>query len=391
MFRVRKLFLTCLAALPYGQALHAQDIVFPEPGSSSYVYVMSNDIHANAVAVLHRSFFGGLSMIGLANTGGTGVGVGTTAPPPDPLGAQNELLRSPDGRLLFAVNAGSNQVSVFRINGGHLSLVEVVPSGGIYPVSLALHDGRLYVLNSGGASNISVFGVSREGALIPERGATRLVGTDIPLAGNQPDVGKTPAEVQFSSDGKWLVVSVKGGTDIGFIETFAADRQGNLATDPVISPANDPAPFGFAFDDRGHLLVAEAGGSAVSSYDIGPSGNLEPISSSVKNGQVATCWLAAGRRYAFTANAGSDSLSAYRIDDRGELSLVQKYGVATKLSKGHAPTDTKLSTDGHSLFVLSPGTGSIVSFYALDTGRLIELSDTPVFAPLSGMQGLSVY
>jgi len=71
------------------------------------------------------------------------------------LGSQGALALSEDGRWIFAVNAGSNDVSVFRVNGRGLSLASRSPSGGIRPVSLTVHDDVLYVLNAGGDGNIS--------------------------------------------------------------------------------------------------------------------------------------------------------------------------------------------------------------------------------------------
>jgi DNA-binding beta-propeller fold protein YncE len=56
--------------------------------------------------------------------------MGTTAPPPEPLGAQTKILRSDDGRFLFATNARSNQVSVLAIHGASLKPIAVSYTGG---------------------------------------------------------------------------------------------------------------------------------------------------------------------------------------------------------------------------------------------------------------------
>jgi 6-phosphogluconolactonase len=60
-------------------------------------------------------------------------------------------------RFLIAVNAGSNQISVLRINKNTLELADIVDSGGSRPISAALHDDLLYVLNEGGTPNIAGF------------------------------------------------------------------------------------------------------------------------------------------------------------------------------------------------------------------------------------------
>jgi 6-phosphogluconolactonase len=78
-------------------------------------------------------------------------------------------------RFLFAVNAGSNQISVLKIKKNDLELVDVVSSGGVRPISLTLHDDLLYVLNEGGTPNIAGFDVGEDGTL------TRLAGSSRPL------------------------------------------------------------------------------------------------------------------------------------------------------------------------------------------------------------------
>ncbi|MGA7439335.1 MAG: beta-propeller fold lactonase family protein [Luteibacter sp.] len=389
MHAQRLIPLSALVALVAAGSAHAQtDFSFPLHHSSNLVFVMSNDIHDNKVAVLRRNFFGGLDKVGTASTGGKGVGVGTTAPPPDPLGSQNALAVSNDGRLLFATNAGSNEVSVFAILGSRLQLVDVVPSGGTYPVSVAQRGNRLYVLNSAGTSTVTAFEIAPTGQLVALPHETRVLGTNAPLVGNQPNVGMTPAQVQLTPDGRWLAVSVKDASAKGWFELFAIDRQGHLANDPTISASDDPQPFGFDFDGNGHLVTSQAAGSAASSYSVASDGSLKAISTDVANGQKAACWLTVAGGYAYTANAGTGTVSAYRIGRDGRLSLEQ--AVAGKLEAGAAPTDIKASDDGAFVYVGNSLGGNVDTFLALPGGHLLKIGQTSVFAGASGMQGLAL-
>lgn len=370
-------------------AAHAQVNAADLPSfDAPNVYVMSNGINANSVAILKRNFFGGLNKVAVVPTGGKGVGVGTIAPPPDPLGSQNALLKSQDGRWLFAVNAGSNQVSVFAIRHDDLQLVDIVASGGTYPVSLTQRGNRLFVLNAAGAASVNVFQIGPAGNLNPITNETRVIGTDQPLVTNQPNVGMTPAQLQFTPDGKWLVVSVKDASAKGYFELFGIDRQGSLTQDPVISSSNDAQPFGFAFDGNGHLISSEAVGSAASSYAVGRNGSLSAISADVANGQAAACWLAVSGHYAYTSNAGKGNISAYRIDGAGHLTLAK--AVAATLETGAAATDIKASPDGLFLYVANSLGGDIDTFLIVGDGQLIRVGDTSVFPLASGMQGLAL-
>lgn len=386
----RKLAVGIAGVLATTGTIHAQDRSLNLSGfDSAYVYVMSNDIQNNSVAVLRRNFFGGLDKVAVVSTQGKGVGVGTTAPPPDPLGSQNALIKSDDGRLLFATNAGSNQVSVFAIRGSRLRLIDIQPTGGTYPVSVAQRGNRLYVLNSAGTSSVTAFHITPAGQLVALPAETRLLGTDAPLVGNQPNVGMTPAQLQFSPDGNWLAVSIKDASAKGWFELFAVGRDGSLGEDPAITPSNDPQPFGFDFDARGHLITSQAAGSAASSYAVTRNGLLTPISSDVANGQAAACWLTVAGRFAFTANAGTANISGYRIGNDGSLTLLAG-GVAGKLETGAAPTDLKASADGRFLYVGNSLGGNIDTFLILRDGRLLQVGQTAVFAGASGMQGIAL-
>src|SRR5258706_231059 len=78
-------------------------------------------------------------------TGGRGSG-GTV----DPLASQGSLTLGDDGSVLFAANAGSGTVSVFRVFGSHLLLSDRAPSGGSEPNAVAQHGELVYVLNTAG-------------------------------------------------------------------------------------------------------------------------------------------------------------------------------------------------------------------------------------------------
>src|SRR4029450_5710014 len=139
-----------------------------------------------------------------------------------------------------------------------LTLVDVVDSGGIRPISLALHENLLYVLNEGGTPNITGFTVGGDGRLTPLAGSTR------PLIGG---VAADAAQIGFSSEGSPLGVTEKMGNRI---ETYTIDDDG-LPSAPINNPSNGTTPFGFAFNNAGTLVVSEAfggaaGASAGSSY-----------------------------------------------------------------------------------------------------------------------------
>src|SRR6202789_3276289 len=83
------------------------------------VLVMTNNADANQVVAFQRDPNGTLDNPHSYGTDGRGSG-GTV----DPLASQGSLTLSTDGAWLFAVNAGSGRVSVFRVHGVQLELTD---------------------------------------------------------------------------------------------------------------------------------------------------------------------------------------------------------------------------------------------------------------------------
>jgi 6-phosphogluconolactonase len=328
--------------------------------SPGAVYTLTNDPAGNAVQVFQRPGGGALSPGGTFATGGTGTGTG--------LGNQGAVVL--DGRLLFAVNPGSDSISSFRVRGSGLDLIDTDPSGGDQPISLTVDDGLLYVLNEGGAGNVSGHTVSRHGSLSPLAGSTR------PLSG----AGVDPAQVSFDPGGTTLVVTEK---NTNLIDTYEVDSNTGLASGPNPQASAGATPFGFAFDPRGHLIVSEAFGgapdsSAVSSYGV-DDGIIDPISPSVATTETAACWIVVTKngRFAYTTNTGSASISGYRLGADGALALLDADGVTG--STGPSPIDMALTNSSRLLYSLNSGDGTISGFRVGADGGL---------TPIGGASGL---
>src|SRR5438132_5293578 len=173
------------------------------------VYVASNSYSGNVILTFPRYADGSLGPVeqGVA-TRGLGSGPGLLLPD-DPLGAQSSLIVDQAGQHLFVANAGSNDVSVLSIHGDALTLVDHQSSDGAYPVSLALVDHTLYVLNAAGNS-VAAFAVDGGGHLthlqtcalpsLPSGADPVLAGT--PTQSPQPVILQTAGQVGFSPNGK---------------------------------------------------------------------------------------------------------------------------------------------------------------------------------------------
>lgn len=344
-----------LLLVPFALALAAVAFAATAQASSSErsgaVYTLTNAPSGNAVAVFDRDSHGALTPAGTFGTGGNGTGAN--------LGSQGALAISRDGKLLFAVNAASNTISELAVEPHSLQLVGTTPSGGTTPISLTVHGNLLYALNAGGAGNINGFTFDRNG-ISPIAGSTRPLG-----AGSAG-----PAQVSFSPDGASLVVTEKATSTI---DSYVVGADGT-ASAPTVSPSAGTTPFGFAFDPAGHLLVSEAAGSA-SSYNVRSDGAhliAGPVST---KGQAAPCWLVTTNdgRYAYTANAGSGTLSGFSIAADGSLALLSPSGISAALGAGSHPLDEAVSTNGNFLYDLADGLHGISGFSIGADGSLTQV------------------
>jgi 6-phosphogluconolactonase (cycloisomerase 2 family) len=334
------------------------------------VYTITNEASGNEVAVYTRSTDGSLTFMASYPTGGKGTGAG--------LGSQGAVLLRPNGRRLFVVNAGSNDISVFAVRKDSLKLLEVVDSGGEMPISLTLHGRILYALNAGGSGNISGFRVRDNGKLVPLDGSTQ------PLSNGGAGDSPQPAQISFSRDGKLLVVTEKM---TNMIDVYQVEN--GIAGPPDSHPSAGMTPFGFAFAKRNDLIVSEAFGgapgvSAVSSYNVDVD-MFEVVSPSVGTTQTAACWVVISKngQYAYITNTGSGSISSYRIEKNGAISLLEAQAGLT--GEGSSPIDMALSKDGRFLYALGATSDTISIFRIQTDGSLEALGEVSVPAGAVGL------
>ena len=327
-------------------------------GEAGAVYTLSNQTSGNSVLRYTRLADGTLTAAGSFATGGTGTGMG--------LGSQGALIMSEDGSWLFAVNAGSNSVSVMQVGASGLSIADTEPSGGMMPVSLTQYGSWLYVLNAGGTANITGFYIGANGQLTPIPNSTRALSTAMPA----------PAQVNFNQDGTALIVTEKSTNIISSFPVDASGMPGMLKT----FPSAGQTPFGFSLGHHGQFYVTEAWGGApgqstVSSYMVDAAANVTLLHGPVPIFQTAACWAVTlnNGKMMYTTNTGSGNLSSLAIDNTGLLALL--HGAAGVTGPGSEPIDADLSNNSKFLYALEAGTDAISAFSVNKDGTLSLLDE----------------
>lgn len=354
------MFATTASAFASGWGGHSQKDLF----------VQTNNLTANSIMVYQRSWNGTLTLTGTYATGGMGgLAAGAAA---DPLASQGSLVSADHGRVLLAVNAGSNTVSLFRVRGDKLMLRQVIASGGTFPVSIAVHGHLVYVLNAGvtpvtvpGASSVQGFRLLGD-RLWPIPGSSRAVG---PTITTQPFYLASPGMVGFSPDGARLVVATKFSGSL--IDVFRVGHWGMLSTMPMANPTQPTAgsvPFAFSFDPWGRLVVVQVGDSGISSYSFKSNNSLAFIGAAndTKDAVAASCWISRAGQYYFVSNAGSANISIYRLDHSAMPSLIG----AMPTTAAAGTTDSVTTRDGHFLYVECGGAGVVLAYRIHGDGSL---------------------
>ena len=130
MLKMSHVLLTTVLAM--SAVLPARSKAQTSSAAGGAVFVMTNAANNNQIVAYKRNSDGSLEEGQTFPTGGRGSG-GVT----DPLGSQGALTLNEKHTLLFAVNAGSGNISVFQVRGANLTLLETVPCGGSEPVAVA--------------------------------------------------------------------------------------------------------------------------------------------------------------------------------------------------------------------------------------------------------------
>jgi 6-phosphogluconolactonase (cycloisomerase 2 family) len=338
-------------------------------GADHVVFVQTDNTAGNQVVAYDRAANGTLSLGGTYNTGGLGGQLSGSIV--DHLASQGSLTYDPRNALLYAVNAGSNSVSIFSVRGDRLTLRQVVNSGGTFPVSVAVHGNLVYVLNAENGGSVQGY-VSVFGRLFAVPGSDRLLGLNPSAA---PQYVNTPGQVAFSPDGSQLIVTTKAnGSDI---DVFSVGWLGLLSRSPVVNSEPGAVPFAISFDAADHLVIAEAGTNALATFTLNPGGTVTPIDA-VGTGQAATCWVAQAQGFFYASNAGSASVSQYSASASGELALAGQTGT------NPGSVDASASVDGQYLYVQTGGNGIVDEFHVNTNGSLAEIGSVTVAGAVGG-------
>jgi 6-phosphogluconolactonase (cycloisomerase 2 family) len=337
--------------------------------SAHPVFVQTDNPNGNTIVAYDRHDDGTLQQAGVYATDGLG-GV-LTGSVVDHLASQGSLAYDAKHRLLYALNAGSNTVTVFAVHGDHLGRRQVISSGGTFPVSITTNGNVVYVLNARDGGSVQGY-VRVGGRLSRVPSWHRHLGLDQSLT---PEFTHTPGHIAFTPDGSKLIVTTKANGNN--IDVFLVGHEGGLAARPVVTADPGAVPFAVTFDRRNHLVVTEAGTGGVATYRVNRHGTLSLIDRAL-TGQAATCWIVGTGNNLYASNAGSANLSGYHDDGDGTLTATG----TTATDPG--TVDAAASSDGHYVYAQTGAEGIVDEFRVKHDGSLTAIGSVPVPGGVGG-------
>lgn len=341
------------------------------------VFAMTNAADKNEVIAFHANSRGDFSEGEHYSTYGRGTG-GIT----DPLSSQGSLTLSSDHSFLFAANAGSGTISVFRVVRSSLIFVDQVPSGGGEPIAIAQFGNFVYVVNTAGNGAVVGFRLNPDGHLQQIQNALQFLTS----------TGTGGSSISVSPNGQFLSVIERIPNNI---DTFRIQPDGTLSP-IVVNHGTDPGVFAGAFAPNGSLIVVETGPagttntSTISSYNVSANGTISPITPSLPTFGSVNCWdaITPDGKFVYASNSGSGTIAGFSIGKGGALTPIGSTLVAT-LPEGSTNLDIAVSGDGKYLFTLNSGGGSVGVFAIQNDGSLESLGEIPGVPKSAGVNGIA--
>jgi 6-phosphogluconolactonase (cycloisomerase 2 family) len=343
-------------------------------GSSDAVFVQNDAVSGNQVEVYQRAADGTLSLVKGYATGGLGGQL--TGSVVDHLASEGSLTYDAAHHLLYAVNAGSNTVSVFAVDGVNLTLRQTVSSGGTFPVSVAVHGSTVYVLNAENGGSVQGYRVEG-GRLQLQSDWNRQLGLE---SDGTPQFTHTPGQVGFAANGSELLVTTKAaGNDV---YAYHLTSYGAPSRSVTVNSLPGTVPFAFVSTGWNQIALVQAGTNAVVSYDVSSEGTLTQLSS-YATGQAATCWIADADGTLFASNAGSGDVTGLDLGANGSLTALGN------TSTDAGTVDAAASPDGHYLYVQTGGNGIVDEYHVAANGSLTKIGSQTVPNAV-GAEGITV-
>ncbi|MEV0336580.1 beta-propeller fold lactonase family protein [Nocardia sp. NPDC050717] len=271
-----------------------------------------------------------------------------------------------DPQFLLVGGTVSGDVTVLRVEpSGGLTKVSQTPVGlGVMSLTLAPNGRHVYV-SQAGEQRVTGYQIDYAGALRPIPGGAVEIGGGVPITS------------ALSADGSLLFVAV-GGVP-GHVRTYAVDPSGALTQTASISvPGFSTIPMIRVDPDGRFLRFVSPFDSLISSFSIGPDGELTSIGAPVSGGALpVNPGYTPDSRFVYVSNELGGNISGYSIGPDGHLTPTPGSPYASALM----PHGTVVTADGARVYVPVVAGGGVAGYSIGADGALAALPGSPYPAP----------
>ncbi|KAJ7274381.1 hypothetical protein B0H12DRAFT_1007067 [Mycena haematopus] len=362
-------------------------------------YFITNEPAGNFVVAAAIGSDGKLTLRQATSTQGQG-SHGAPGDGPDALFTQGAIKASAAGKIVAAVNAGSNTISVFNIDPTNPTNLEMigkpVGSGGEFPVSLAINEAgdKVCTVNGGAINGVACFSVDKTKGLVPIENTVRS------LKLNQTTPATGPAgsvsHVIFNEDNTQLIASVKGVPPTpGIFAVWDIAADGSLSQDfKAVQPAKGGVlPFSMTvIKGKNAILATDAGvGVDIVDFSGGVQAGVASGSSSVLpiDGQGATCWSSFSPQTGnfYVTDIGTSEVTEINVDANLKPTIVTQYAQGN----GTATIDNDIASVGKNdfMFILAPNATQVKVLSLNAPGKATALQTVDIAGPAKAA-GLTV-
>ena len=291
----------------------------------------------------------------------------------------------PTGRFAYVANQSSNNISAYSISTGSTGTGALTPidangavagtqatiAAGTYPLSVTIHpSGKFAYVANQTTADVSVYSINTT------TGALSAIDANGAVAGIQATIaaGTLPYAVTIDPLGRFAYVA---NYDSNNVSAYTINQTSGALTF-VANYTAGTGPSSVAIDPHGKfVLVTNNISNDVSAYAINQiSGVLTSVGAAVPAG-VAPRSVAIDPNtgvYAYVANAGDGTVSAYTIGASGALTHVADY------SAGTTPISVNVDPSGQFVYVANFGSNNVSTYTIGSGGTLTPGTTTPTGA-----------
>ncbi len=322
----------------------------------------------------------------------TGALVAMTGSPYAAGSAPQTVAIDPTGKFAYVANSASNNVSAYTIDAMTSALIPVPGSpfaAGASPLSVTIHPlfPFAYVTYSGSGGFVSAYAIDTDGSSSTSSlGALTLVNTVTP--GTAPQSVTIDPNGQFA-----YVAARVGASQNGSVSVYSIDSSTGaltqLAGSPYATGGFLPKAVTIASTPNGEFAYVvnanNSGSGTVAAYTITPgTGELTRITPNVyagNNPQKVT--IDPFGQFAYVANSDDGTVSAYTIEPTGALTRIDADSLVVghdDFPAGSAPRSVTIDSTATYAYVANSGDGTI-SAYTIEAGGELTPIDTDTSTP----------